>query len=139
METFKTELVDVDGSLARLVRRLPGEAREAMRQVIKVTAFAVKQRMAASAPVGPDAPHIREAIEIQQRGLMARVGYLSNQPAFAGRQLPTQAAVALFNEYSPNKQPFMRPSAKAESSDYTRRAVDALNGIERTLAVNRYQ
>lgn len=130
--------IDVDGSFARLVRQAPKAVREDLKHAIKVTAFAVARRMEASAPVGPDAPHIKDAVEVQQRGLMARVGYLTSHPATHGQELPSQAMVALYNEYSPDKQPFMRPSAKAEAGDYLRRAVEALRGVERQLAASRY-
>ena len=133
------ELVDVDGSFQRLLKETPKIAREVMKDAIKRTAFAVAQRVKSAAPVGPDAPHIRDAVEITQRGLMAQVGYLSNSPAVNGQAIPSQAAVALYNEYHPNQQPFMRPSAKAESSDFLRRSAEAIRGIERQLAVSRYQ
>ena len=133
------ELIDVDGSFQRLLKEAPKLAKEEMKLAIRKTAFAVAQRVRAAAPVGPNAPHIRDAVEIRQRGLMAQVGYLSNAPAVAGKSIPSQAGVALFNEYNPNQQPFMRPSAKAEAGDFLRRATEAIRGIERNLAVSRYQ
>ncbi len=67
------------------------------------------------------------------RGLTAYVGYIDATEAAGPHNTSTQAAVALFNEYKPNQQPFMRPSAEAETPDFVRRATDALGQLDRHL------
>lgn len=131
------EFTDVNGSFARMCRTAPDIAREALRiKAIKETAFAVKGRVDSAAPVGPDAPHIRgDATVRTYKKLYALVGYWPPAQANRGEALPTQAMVALFNEYSPNHQPFMRSSTKAESGGYLRRATDALRDLERKLRI----
>lgn len=44
-----------------------------------------------------------------------------------------EADVALFNEYSPNHQPFMRPALQAEASDFRRQLEDSLKLAESKL------
>jgi hypothetical protein len=46
----------------------------------------------------------------------------------------TNAWVALFNEYNPNRQPWMKPSAERESSDFVKRVADAMGQVERNLS-----
>ena len=106
---IRNVLEDVDGSFARFLRTAPREVRQALAAAVKKSAFAVGQRMKALAPVGPDAPHLREDVEVEARGLTARVGYLTAKPAAPGSDA-TQPDVALYNEYAPNAQPFMRPA-----------------------------
>ena len=43
---------------------------------------------------------------------------------------PDDVSVAIFNEYSPNKQPFMRPAAESEASAFLARATAAVQKIE---------
>lgn len=130
----KIEIVDAGGLFARFKREAPKEFREAIYDAVEKTSFALAQRMRAMAPVGPEAPHIRDHISYKRRGARAEVGYLdATQEAGAG-STATIADVALFNEYAPNKQPFMRPAAEMESKDFDRRVRDALKRVERDLS-----
>jgi hypothetical protein len=47
---------------------------------------------------------------------------------------PEQASVALFNEYSPNHQPFMRPALQASSGDLINAVTEAMADAENELA-----
>lgn len=125
MARITTVLEDVNGSFARFLRTAPKEFRQELAHVVKQTVFGVGQRMKANAPVGPDAPHIRNDVETTARGLGGKVGYLTN---------PDQAAVALYNEFRPNKQPFMRKSAEDEAGEFRARATKALQKAGRSLS-----
>ncbi len=86
------------------------------------------------APVGPDAPHIKDAVTYKQRGQMALVGFLdATQPA-APNSEASMADVALFNEYVPNGQPFMRPAAEQEDADFRKRVTQAIQKMDRDLS-----
>ncbi len=127
-EKVTVELIDVDGSFARFLKAAPKEMRAALSEAVGKTTFALAQRMKAQAPIGPDAPHMREAIEAQmpkRNSLMGRAGVFDND---------TEAHVALYNEYRPNVQPFMRPAARDEDSDFKVRATKALQQAERALS-----
>jgi hypothetical protein len=89
------------------------------------------QRMKALAPRSDPqfAPHIQDEIEVKTRGLTARVGLLDPGPT------GIEADVALFNEYAPNKQPFMRPAAEAEASEFQRHITRAIQKMEGKLQV----
>lgn len=130
------EVVDVNGSFARFLKNAPKECRERVSAAVLVTAHKLAQRMGSVAPVGPDAPHIANTVTFKHRGLTATVGYLAED--FGGDEAgdgstATIAEVALYNEYRPNQQPFMRPSAEAESSDFVRRMAAAVASMERAL------
>lgn len=127
------ELVDVGGSFARLVLESPKIAREVMKDAVAKTAFSLANRMRVKAPVGPDSPHIRDAITVKQRGAVAQVGYIDATQAAGPDNEATIAEVALYNEYRPNQQPFMRPSGEAEAPDFTRRCQEAIGQLERRL------
>jgi hypothetical protein len=125
---------DVGGSFARFLKEAPRVARAALHDAVEKTAFALQQRMKAMAPVGPDAPHIRDAITYKRRGQRADVGLLdATQPAGPGSNA-TLADVGLFNEYAPNSQPFMRSAAEQEDRDFVRRVTDAMRQVERDLS-----
>lgn len=128
------ELVDSNGSFARMLREAPKVMRAELKPAVQVTCFALGQRIKGAAPVGPDAPHIKDAVTFTVRGLTGRVGYIdATEPA--GPDNPaTQAEVALYNEYHPNKQPFMKPSAEAESADFVKRMQVAIGQVERNLS-----
>lgn len=122
------ELVDVNGSWARFLKAAPKDVRSALSDAVAKTTFAVAQRMKAMAAVGPEAPHMRDAIEAQlpkRNGLSGKAGIFDND---------TEAHVALYNEYRPNAQPFMRPAARDEDSDFKVRATKALQQAERSLS-----
>lgn len=128
-------LEDVGGSFARFVKESPRIARSFIHDAVEKSAFAMSRRMAATAPRGPDAPHIQQAIAYKRRGMRAEVGILEDvgsQPAAAGSSA-TMAEVALYNEYRPNRQPFMMPAAEAEAATFTRRVSDAVKQMERSL------
>jgi hypothetical protein len=118
---YTTRIEDVGGSFARFIREAPKEARALCKAAVESTTFAVLQRMRATAPVGPDAPHMKTDLSMKVRGLLGRVGILDS------------AHVALYNEYLPNEQAFMRPAARAEQDTHTRRVKEALGQLERRL------
>lgn len=124
-----TTLEDIDGSFGRFFKAAPKEVRELLKGTVKTAAFGLGQRMKAAAPRSdPEfAPHIQDQIDVKARGLAARVGLLDAGPT------GTEADVALFNEYTPNKQPFMRPAAEAEAPEFKRAVQMALKKLERQL------
>lgn len=125
---------DVGGSFARFLKDAPRIARASIADAVKQTAFSLSRRMGAGAPVGPDAPHIKENITFEAKGMRAEVGFINaTEPAAPGSSA-TIADVALYNEYRPNAQPFMRPAAEAEQSDFTRRVTVAIQQMERSLS-----
>lgn len=132
-DVIRVEVTDVGGRFAKLWGRAPREARLALQDPVKKTCFAMLGRMRVDVPVGPDSPHIKDALAQSVRGLLGRVGVIEgDQPSKPGSKT-TLAQVALHNEYAPNKQPFMRPAAEKESIDFGRRATRALQGVERSL------
>lgn len=85
-------------------------------------------------PDSASAPHIRDDIEAASRGLVGRAGILDGDaPAMFGPSATTQGHVAVYNEYAPNQQPFMRPAAEAVTKDFVREIRDALQRVERSL------
>lgn len=117
------EIEDVGGSFKKFVRNAPKVLRKHLEKSIGSTGPGLAERMKAMAAVGPDAPHMRDAIEVRQRGAMAEVGIFD----------PEQAEVALYNEYSPNHQPFMRPAAEQSDKDFVRQATNAVERMEKEL------
>ncbi len=130
-------LEDVGGSFKRFLAAAPREARSYIHDAIEKTAFSMQQRMKAYAQVGPDAPHMRDAISYKRRGQRAEIGLLEEagggEPASPGSNT-TMAEVGLYNEYNPNAQPWARPAAEAENADFTRRISDAMKQVERSLS-----
>ena len=124
---YTVRIEDVGGSFARFVKQAPKEARELCKAAVRTTTFAVLQRMKATAPVGPEAPHMKAALDLKISGLRGRAGILTSTGE------GDDAHVALYNEYLPNKQAFMRPAAMAEKPDFTRRMKEALGQLERRL------
>jgi hypothetical protein len=127
---------DVGGSFRRFFTNAPKRARQLLTPAVLVTANKLAQRMEHGAPEGPDAPHIKRSVTFKHRGLGAQVGYIAED--FGADQAAdgsdaTIAEVALFNEYRPNNQPFMRPAAEAESSDFVKRISDVLSRIGSSL------
>jgi hypothetical protein len=122
----------------RFIRRAPAEFRAALSGAVRKAAEDVADRMEAFAPVGPDAPHIRDDIKVRGakgKQLTARVGYFDRTPSGGGGDA-TQPDVAMFNEYAENNQPFMRPAANAEADNFAKRATDAIRSAERNLRVS---
>jgi hypothetical protein len=128
------QIEDVGGSFAKFLKNAPKDMRAYLQDAIEKTAFAMAGRMRAGAPVGPDSPHIRDAVTYKRRGLTAQVGFIDATEAAGPDNTATLADVALYNEYSPNKQPFMRPAAEAEASDFTRRMKAAVTQAEHSLS-----
>jgi hypothetical protein len=122
-----TRLEDVNGSFARMIANAPKETRALLAAAVQSTTFALGQRMKATAPVGPDAPHMKDEIAISVRGLNGRAGILKASGE------GDAAHIALYNEYVPNQQPFMKPAARAEERDFVRRAQEAIGQLERRL------
>jgi hypothetical protein len=118
---LKVTVEDVGGSFARFVRTASKVVRAEAYQATAKSRDALADRMRERAAVGPEAPHMRDAIEV--RGTL--VGIFD----------PEQAAVALYNEYSPNRQPFMVPSARDEDSSLVNRAKAALRVAEAKLSI----
>jgi hypothetical protein len=127
-------LEDVGGSFARLREESPKIYRQVVYDALDKTRFALEQRMRSMAPVGPDSPHIREAITSKRRGYTAQVGYI-DATDFAGPDNDASLAdVALYNEYNPNRQPFMRPAAELEAKDFVTRIMKACRDVEHSLS-----
>lgn len=132
-QRISVALEDVGGSFAKFIKTAPDAVKLELQHAVRMSAFAVGQRMKAGAPVGPEAPHIRDDIQVRAgRGLTAQVGYFGGAGADND-----QPHIALYNEFRPNRQPFMRPAASNESSDFTRRVTDALKRSERVLSASR--
>jgi hypothetical protein len=129
------ELIDVGGSFKKFLRTAAPTIRKNAEQAIDKTGQSLVQRMRSMAPVGPDAPHIRDAITYRRRGTLVEVGLLdAGQPAGPGSNA-TMADVALYNEYNPNQQPFMRPAAEQEDRAFVNRVTDAVKQAERNLSI----
>lgn len=122
----RVRIEDVNGSFARLIREAPKEARAYLSHAVATTTLAVKQRMTARVPV--DEGELRDALDVslpKRNSLRGLAGVLDDAD---------QAAVAQYNEWSPNKQPFMRPAAQDEANDFKERAVRALKSMESALS-----
>jgi hypothetical protein len=136
MAKSTVELVDVGGSFRRLLREAPKEARRELSDVVKKTVFKLEKRMQALAPDrGPDPPHIKDSIESESRGMSGKAGILDragSQSAGAG-STATLAEVAIYNEYRPNEQEFMRPAARLVDPEFTADVAKALQRVERSL------
>jgi hypothetical protein len=105
----------------RFVKRAEPEMRSQCISAAQKSRQNVARRMYELAPVGPDAPHMRDFIEI--RG--TRVGIFDEE----------QAHVALYNEYRPNVQPFATPAVREEESRFVQDQVRACRSVERALSV----
>lgn len=125
---------DVGGSFARFLKNAPKEMRKCMAGAVQATAFALAQRMKAKAPVGPDAPHIRDFVTSKSRGLYGRAGFIDATEQAGPNNPASIADVALYNEYRPNAQPFMKPAAEQESADFVKRMKVAMGLVERNLS-----
>jgi hypothetical protein len=132
-------LEDVGGSFARFLREAPKVLRQELVYAVNETAQGVDQSMRSKAPVGPDAPHIADDIETlraraTKKSVTARVGYFGN-----GSDDSDQEHIALYNEYKPNTQPFMRPAAEDNAAEFVGSIKDALgrmeNGLSRSIPV----
>jgi hypothetical protein len=124
---------DVGGSFARFIKQAPKVVRHAVIDAVELTAFSLTKRMEQDAPVGPDAPHIKDFVTWKRRGLTAQAGYINAVQAAGPNNTATIADVAAMNEYAPNKQPFMRPAAEREAPIFIKRMGNALKDIESIL------
>lgn len=133
MPKITVEVVDVNGSLARLIKEAPKACKKFLSTAVFLTAGSIQRVMEADAPLGPTGEgrtpteHIKFDIEHRGRtgSLVARVGIFDN---------PDQIAVATYNEYQPNQQKFMKPSAEARETEFHERATSALKQMERYLS-----
>ena len=118
-----------DASLRRMVDLAPKLARAELNHVVRLSLFSLKQRMEALAPRSDDefAPHIADQIDTKKRGLSGSTGV--QDPGPTGQE----AQIAAYNEYAPNKQPFMRPAAEKEEGELKRNATIALRKMEKQL------
>jgi HK97 gp10 family phage protein len=127
---YGSVLEDVNGSFARFIENAPKEVRMMAGAAVKTSTFALLQRMKASAPVGPDAPHIKDDLDMSVRGMSGRAGILKASGE------GDSAHIALYQEYGTRRhddQRFMRPAAMAEKSDHLRRMTEALGLLEKRL------
>lgn len=116
------EVEDVRGSCARLVKQAPKKVRQFLSTAVFLSTAGVLHNMEAIVPV--DEGDLKNALEFTHRGLHGRAGVLND---------PEQAEIAQFNEYSPNRQKFMKPAAEQESEPFRQRAIRALEQMERYL------
>lgn len=134
MPKITTELVDVGGTFKTFVTEAPKLTRKLLGTAVFVTSRRVLGSMESGAPKGPDdqgltpGEHIKFDLDENWRAskpLSARVGILDD---------PEQALVALWNEYSPDEQPFMVPAALANESLFQAEAAAALQRLEKQFA-----
>jgi hypothetical protein len=125
-EKITIAIEDVNGSFARLLKQAPKEARSFLSQAVATTTTAVAQRMRAHVPV--DEGDLKDAIDTRLPRGTRLVGE-------AGVWDQEQGEVAIYNEYQPNKQAFMRPAAQDESDAFKQRAIRALKKLEAAFTV----
>lgn len=133
-DVIRFEIEDVGGRFAAIKTTAPKVFAAFVADAVEKTAFGIQQTMRATAPVGPDAPHIRDHVSYTRRGMTAQVGFINATTPAAPGSDASMADVALYNEYQPNKQPFMRPAAEAEARNFLRRMKDAVQQAERNLS-----
>jgi hypothetical protein len=124
---------DVGGSFARFLKQAPKVARAEIAKAVAKTTEHLADEMFDNAPPRSDAPpHIKDDIDYESRGLSGKAGIIrGDEPS--GSEGATQGEVALFNEYAPNKQPFMRPAAEKEAPLFAKRVAEALGRVEKLL------
>jgi hypothetical protein len=133
MNDFRIEITDVNGSFARFTSQGGKMLRERLSHAIGLTAVALQARAEQEAPYGPEGEgadpsgHIRLELETRQRSgaLFAEVGVYD----------PLGAEVALFNEYTPDRQPFLRPAAQQVDRLFTQNSQEAIAQLERDLSI----
>jgi hypothetical protein len=133
-QKIRVDVVDVNGSFARFSSRAPKAMRAELKKLVTRIANRVSDEMYDKAPPRSEVPpHVRDAIDVKQVGLTARVGILDGE-GDSGTDA-TMGEVALFNEYSPNRQPFVRPAAVASERPAAEYASKTLAAVERELAL----
>lgn len=133
----KTVIVieDVGGSFARFMKTAPKVARKFVGAAVAKTVEHLADEMFDLAPPRSDQPpHIKDAIDYESRGLSGKAGILEGAEPAGSDSTATQADVAIFNEYNPNQQPFMRPAAEREAAPFVARVTAALKKVERELS-----
>lgn len=134
MVKITAELEDVDNTFQKFVTEAPKLTRKLLGTAVFLTARLVLGSMEAGAPQGPDGQgltpgeHVKFDLDENWRAskpLSARVGILDD---------PEQALVALWNEYSPDEQPFMVPAALANEAQFQAEAAAALRSLEKQFA-----
>jgi hypothetical protein len=126
------DIVDVGGSFARMCREAPKIARKELGVAVQKATINVSDEMYDRAPARSEAPpHIKDAIDWKTSGLSGRAGILDGE-APSGTDA-SMGEVALYNEYSPNEQPFMLPAANASAKKFEAEARKALDRIESAL------
>lgn len=105
--------------LQRALRTMPDVVRQELRQVVGVTAFALANRIRATAP--RDTGLLRGAVSSRVTGLTGRV------------ELGVDAFYWHFVEYGTVRmaaRPFVRPAGELEAADFERRLKDLSRTIE---------
>jgi hypothetical protein len=128
---------DVDGSFRKFMRQAPAIVRQEMAPAINATARGVHQLMQGRAPEGPEAPHIKEDIQTLEaspankraKNTTAQTGYFHGSSDHSD-----QPHIALYNEFRPNKQPFMRSSADDMTQEFLRHVSAALQRLDSRLS-----
>ncbi len=135
MEKIGVELVDVNGSFKRFVTAAPKLAKKLLGTAVFLAADRVLRDMEDHAPRGPEGEgltpdeHIADDMTHDwkaSRPLSARVGIL-------GTGDNPQAHVALWNEYSPDRQPSMGPAARVGAVTLLKAATEAMLSLEAKL------
>lgn len=132
-EKTNVVLEDVDGTFATFTREAPKLVKKLLGTAVFLTESRVLKTMEANAPLGTDGgltpgEHIKWDLEGDWKAsypLSAKVGILNNDE---------QAHVALYNEYVPNAQPFMRPAASVNAEYFKAQAIAALERIAAQFA-----
>lgn len=130
--TFFVE--DVGGSLKRFLRDTPIVARKELSVAVKKATIWTSDEMYDLAPPRSDAPpHIKDDIDWRVRGLRGEAGIFVATPSAEGATA-SQVDVALYNEFAPNKQPFMMPAAEKAAPVLVKFVSVAMKNMERSLS-----
>lgn len=134
MVKITAELEDVGNTFRTFVTEAPKLTRKLLGTAVFTTARRVLGSMESGAQQGPDGQGLTPGEHIKfdldenwstRHPLYARVGILDD---------PEQALVALWNEYSPDEQPFMVPAALENESGFQSAAAAALRSLEKQFA-----
>lgn len=129
------EIEDVGRRFERLFKVGPKVFRAELAKAVSKTTIHLADEMFDTAPPRSDAPpHVKDAIDYETRGLTGKAGILKGDEPAGGGEGTTQGMVAVFNEYAPNAQPFMRPAAEKEHPQFVKRAAAALGRGEKLLS-----
>jgi HK97 gp10 family phage protein len=131
------ELVDADGSFARMTRESRRLLKFEMARAVRATTSALWSDIRLRAPYDPlsgggeNRMHLRDALtwSVSKGGLIGRAGVQNN---------PREASIGIYNEYGTEKmgaQPFMVPAADANTSRWANWALQAIRDVERMLTI----